>query len=155
MFSLFHLRYIDKNSGQDEHFWSNNRSEGNRRAWSGYAFEQVCLYHLPQIKKALGISGVLCNAYSWISKPLASEDGSQRKGAQIDLLIERADNVINLCEMKYASEEYTIDAEYERRLCERSRLFKEVTKPKRAFSLPSSQHLAYIRMPIPDWCKTR
>ena len=61
-----------------------------------------------------------------------SEDGSQRKGAKIDLLIDRADNVINLCEMKYASEEYTIDAEYEKRLCERSRLFKEVTKTKKS-----------------------
>ena len=132
LFSLFHLRYVDTNSGQDEHFWSNNRGEGNRRAWSGYAFEQVCLHHLPQIKKALGISGILCNAYSWISKPLVSEDGSQRKGAKIDLLIDRADNVINLCEMKYASEEYTIDAEYEKRLCERSRLFKEVTKTKKS-----------------------
>lgn len=132
LFSLFHLCFVDKNSGQDEHFWRNSRGDGSRRAWSGYAFEQVCLHHLPQIKKVLGISGILCNAYSWISKPSISADGEQRRGAQIDLLIDRADNVINLCEMKYASEEYTIDADYEKKLRERSRLFKEVTKTRKS-----------------------
>lgn len=132
LFSLFHLRYVRKNSGQDEHFWSNNRGESSRRAWSGYAFEQVCLHHLTQIKKALGISGILCNAYSWISKPFDAKDGTQWKGGQIDLLIDRADNAINICEIKYASEEFTIDNDYEKTLRERSALFKTVTKTKKS-----------------------
>ena len=135
LFSLFHLRYVDKNSGQDERFWSNNRGESSRKAWSGYAFEQVCLHHLPQIKQALGISGVLCNAYSWVSKPSTAPDGTPRPGAQIDLLIDRADQVINLCEMKYASEEYAIDAAYEKRLMERTALFREETKTKKSLQM--------------------
>ena len=131
LFSLFYLRFVDKNNGQDEHFWSNNRGDGSRRSWSGYAFEQVCLHHLPQIKISLGISGILCNAYSWISKS-SSSNGVQQKGTQIDLLIDRADNVINMCEMKYVSEEFTIDADYEKKLIERSALFKQVSKTKKS-----------------------
>jgi len=72
------------------------------RAWSGYAFEQVCLYHLPQIKKALGISGIETRSYSW--KSVTPENG-----AQIDLVIDRRDGVINICEMKFSIGEFIID----------------------------------------------
>lgn len=58
LYSLFYTRFVANNSGQDKNFWSNMRNSGSRTAWSGYAFEQVCLHHIPQIKKALGISGV-------------------------------------------------------------------------------------------------
>ena len=57
LYSLFYTRFVANNSGQDKNFWSNMRNSGSRTAWSGYAFEQVCLHHIPQIKKALGISG--------------------------------------------------------------------------------------------------
>ena len=74
-------------------------------AWCGLAFERVCLQHLPQIKQALGISGVLSEAYSWACKADPEKD---IYGSQIDLLIVRKDQVINLCEMKYADRKYPV-----------------------------------------------
>lgn len=132
LFSLFHLRFVANNNGQDEHFWSNMRNEGSRLAWSGYAFEQVCFHHVAQIKKALGISGILSNVYSWSCRPFVATDGSEWKGGQIDMLIDRADGAINICEMKYAQSEYVIDADYEQRLRERMASFAAVTKTKKA-----------------------
>lgn len=132
LFSLFHIRFVANNSGQDESFWSNMQGTGSRRAWSGYAFEQVCLHHIPQIKKALGISGILSNACSWTCSTFTDSTGIKWKGAQIDLLIDRNDNVINICEMKYSDGEFVIDTDYEQRLRERASLFQMVTKTKKA-----------------------
>lgn len=132
LFSLFHLRFVANNNGQDEHFWSNMRNEGSRLAWSGYAFEQVCFHHVAQIKKALGISGILSNVYSWSCRPFVATDGSEWKGGQIDMLIDRADGAIDICEMKFAQSEYVIDADYEQRLRERMASFAAVTKTKKA-----------------------
>lgn len=132
LFSLFHLRFIASNNGQDEHFWSNMRNDGSRLAWSGYAFEQVCFHHIPQIKKALGISGILSNVYSWACRPFVTTDGSEWKGGQIDMLIDRSDGAINICEMKYAHNEYVIDADYEQRLRERMASFAAATKTKKS-----------------------
>lgn len=132
LFSLFHLRFVANNNGQDEHFWSNMRNEGSRMAWSGYAFEQVCFHHIGQIKKTLGISGILSNVYSWSCRPFTTSDGSKWKGGQIDMLIDRADGAINICEMKYAQDEYVIDADYEQRLRERMASFSVATKTKKA-----------------------
>ena len=78
-------------------------------AWSGFAFEMLCLSHLKQIKKRLGISGVQTRACTWRS--LKAEHG-----AQIDLLIDRKDETVNVCEMKYANEEFEITKEYEGKL---------------------------------------
>lgn len=131
LFSLFHLRFVANNNGQDEHFWSNLRNDGSRNAWSGYAFEQVCFHHVRQIKKALGISGILSNVYSWSSQPFVDASGAKWKGGQVDMLIDRADGVINLCEVKYAHDEYAIDAAYAQRLRERESSFRVVTKTKK------------------------
>ena len=77
LYSLFYTRFVANNSGQDKNFWSNMRNSGSRTAWSGYAFEQVCLHHIPQIKKALGISGVLANVYSWSCRPFVDATGAE------------------------------------------------------------------------------
>ena len=95
-------------------------------AWRGLAFERVCLLHVPQIKKALGISGVLTSVYSWRHVP----DVTYTSGAQIDLMIERADRIVNICEIKYAREEFTIDKEYDRKLRNKIGTFRGVTKTK-------------------------
>ncbi|MBQ7159715.1 MAG: hypothetical protein IJS09_09910 [Treponema sp.] len=76
VFSLFHLRFVKKSTGQDEHFWSNLSGSAQKNAWAGYAFEQACLHHIPQIKTKLGISGVLSNVYSWNCKPFTDKDGT-------------------------------------------------------------------------------
>ena len=83
------------------------------------AFERICLQHLPQIKLALGFSAVISSAHSWIYK--SKEKGET--GAQIDLLIDRNDQTINLCEMKYAGDAYVIDEEEDQRLRHRQATF--------------------------------
>ena len=85
-----------------------------------------------QIKRALSIGGVISNVHSWSSKPFTDKNGTQWKGAQIDLLIDRADEVINICEMKFVSDKYVIDSEYEERLRNRTSLFRAVTKTKKS-----------------------
>jgi hypothetical protein len=85
-------------------------------AWRGYAFEQVCLAHLYQIKRALGINGVLTNASSWRSH-------SSTPAVQIDLVLDRGDNLINLCEIKYSKYEFEITKDYEETLRNRQRAF--------------------------------
>lgn len=132
LFSLYHLRFVANSNGQDEHFWSNMRNDGSRTAWSGYAFEQICFHHIPQIKKTLGIFGILSNVHSWACRPFVTADGSEWKGGQIDMLIDRADGVINICEMKYAKEEYVIDANYEQHLRERISSFRAATQTKKS-----------------------
>lgn len=132
LFSLFHIRFVAENNGQDEHFWSKLSGKGVMTSWSGYAFEQVCLHHLNQIKRALSIGGVISNVHSWSCKPFTDKNGTQWKGAQIDLLIDRADEVINICEIKFVSDKYIIDSDYEERLRNRATLFCAVTKTKKA-----------------------
>ena len=134
LFTLFHLRFLVKQTGQDQHYWT-NLDEATHEAWAGYAFEMVCLHHIPQIKKKLGITGVLTNAYSWSTKPLKDKDGGEWKGAQIDLLLDRADQVINVCEMKYSKHPYAISEAYDQRLRERLFTFKHHTKCKSALHI--------------------
>lgn len=102
-FTLFHFHYAQENKYQDEAFWTNSLNSARYRAWSGYAFEILCLNHIRQIKQVLGISGIQTRACCWLSK---KEEGC--KGAQIDLIIDRADQTINICEMKFAQSEYEI-----------------------------------------------
>ncbi|MCR5545334.1 MAG: hypothetical protein K6F30_02545 [Lachnospiraceae bacterium] len=82
MFSLFYLRFVNKNAGIDEHFWTNIGKTGKKIAWFGYAFEQVCLNHIPQIKAKLGISGILSNSYAWSRKAFTDSDGNEWEGGQ-------------------------------------------------------------------------
>lgn len=132
LFSLFHLKFVENDNSQDQNFWSNMTSSGAKNAWAGYAFEQVCLHHITQIKSKLSILGVLSSTYSWQCKPFTDSDGTQWKGGQIDMLIDRKDQVINICEMKYSVNEYVITEEYEKRLRDRQALFAKVTKTKKA-----------------------
>ena len=132
LFSLFHLRFVENDNSQDQNFWTNMSSTGAKNAWAGYAFEQVCLHHITQIKSKLSILGVLSSTYSWTCKPYTDKDGTEWKGGQIDMLIDRKDQVINICEMKYSVDEYTITEDYEKKLRQRASLFQHVTKTKKA-----------------------
>lgn len=131
LFCLFHIRFMNREREQDEHYWS-NLPEGKKNAWSGYAFEQVCLHHIPEIKAKLGISGVFCNVYSWNTAPYTDEDGTKWDGGQIDLLIDRRDDVINICEMKYSSEQYVITKDYEQHIMDRAQLFRHSTHTRKS-----------------------
>lgn len=105
-FTLFYLKFMSPRP-TDEHYWENRTDSAAVNAWCGLAFERVCLEHVGQIKAALGISGVLTNECSWSCK---SEPDKGIAGSQIDLLIVRKDQIINLCEMKYSEREYTVTA---------------------------------------------
>lgn len=132
LFSLFHLKFVENHDGQDESFWSKVQGKGMANAWVGYAFEQVCFHHVSQIKHALSIGGVLSNVYSWGRKGYVDEEGNKHKGGQIDMLIDRADDVINICEMKYVNSPFEITSEYEIRLRERAALFASSTRTQKA-----------------------
>ena len=130
-FSLYHLKFIAHHSGQDEYFWSNIK-ESVKNSWAGYAFEQVCLNHIDQIRAKLSIKGVLTNACAWSSPKQVDNDGTMWPGVQIDLLLCRGDHIIDMCEMKYSQDSYTITGEYERTLRERQSTFVHFTKTKDA-----------------------
>ena len=121
LFSLFHLRYVKGYRGQDDHHWQNMIDSPSRRAWSGYAFEQLCLHHIRQIKKKLGISGVQSDVCAWKSG-----------GCQIDLLIDRRDQTVNLCEMKFSQGEFEITRQYDEQLRKRAEIFRTATKTRKA-----------------------
>ncbi|MDR2486609.1 MAG: ATP-binding protein [Clostridiales Family XIII bacterium] len=122
-FSAFHLEWMGKGAGS-ENYWSSGSGSGARRAWQGYAFEQVCLAHVPQIKAALGISGVLTSAGAW-----------RGESAQIDLVLDRNDGIINLCEMKFAEGQFSIDRKYDLALRDKREAFQQKTKTKKALHL--------------------
>jgi uncharacterized protein len=124
-FSLFHLKFIKGHKTFDKNYWLKMIDSPSHRAWSGYAYEQVCLAHITQIKKALGISGIETETSSW--KSLVSADG-----AQIDLVIDRRDGVINLCEMKFSIHPFAIDKKYAAVLRNKTGTFKNETQTRKS-----------------------
>lgn len=96
-YSLFYHQFVKKAYNADEQYWVRLMNTPTYTTWSGLAFERICLLHTRQIKMALGISGIMANVYSWHVKKT-----EYHPGVQIDLLIDRSDNIINVCEMKYA-----------------------------------------------------
>jgi len=127
-YSLFYLNFISNARQSDEHFWTNLIDNATHRAWSGYAFEQVCMQHSAQIRQKLGISGVVTYSAAWRSK-------SSDPAAQIDLLIDRNDGVINLCEIKYAKNEFVIDKNMDKILQNKKSAFSMETKTRKAIHI--------------------
>ncbi len=123
-YCLFYLRYVQHDNSQDQHRWSHTIDNGAKQAWSGYAFEQVCLRHIEQIKQALKIDTILSDVCSW-----------QNAEAQIDLVIERNDHTINLCEMKYRQEPFSVTKKYYEEMNNRRELFRKATKSTKALHL--------------------
>ncbi|MFN0015142.1 MAG: AAA family ATPase [Saprospiraceae bacterium] len=127
-YTLFYLKFIEGAQVLDENNWVSALDNPQRRAWSGYAFEQVCLAHLTQIKKALGISGIQTSSSSWRS-------GNPEFRAQIDLVIDRRDQVINLFEMKFSINPFSIDKNYEVALRQKIGVFKAETRTRKSVFL--------------------
>ncbi len=123
-YTLFYFDFIAQNMFRDENFWTTSFNSPIHNTWSGIAFERLCLAHLPQIKKALGISGVQTTACSW-----------RNSSAQIDLLIDRKDDTINVCEMKYSKGKYEINQSYEEKLNDRMETFVSDTGTKKTLLL--------------------
>lgn len=133
-FSLFHLHFIKGQSAFTKDYWLKLIGTGAYNAWSGYAFEMVCLHHVDQIVEGLGISGTINKPCSWVYRPTKAlkerdnVDDNLKTGSQIDLLIDRNDKTITVCEMKYSDGEYEIDKAYDKYVQERLRRFKDVEK---------------------------
>ncbi len=131
-YTMFYFRFIRDGFGRDEHFWSNTLDNPSRRAWAGLTFEQLCKDHIMLIKKKLGISGVLSSESSWFSSG-SRDDGSS--GAQIDLLIDRRDQVINICEIKFSLNEVRIDKDYDQKLRNKIEAFRLETNCRKTLQL--------------------
>lgn len=124
-FCKFYLKFVDGKHITDQHFWTNNIKSPAVSAWKGIAFEDLCLIHIQQIKRALGIEGVSSSESS-----LQIKGDGEREGTQIDLVIDRADNVVNLCEMKFYNDDFSVTKEYYRKLNHRMNAVQRLL-PKR------------------------
>ena len=133
-FTLFYFRFLKDYNGRDELHWSHLAKDQRRVSWEGVAFERVCLLHSAQIKWALGVAGVASEESAWHRRP----SGGGESGAQIDLVIERADRVTNLCEMKFSSEPYSIGKDEADRMRSKVATFKSATGTRNAC------HVTYV-----------
>lgn len=132
-YTLFYFDFIKENRNGDEHFWTSQYNTSIHTGWAGRAFERVCMQHIRQIKSELGFAASISSVHSWIYK--APKDPSTGKtiykGAQIDLLIDREDDTINLCEMKYTRAPYVIsDSEYQNIQYRREAFIRETKTEK-------------------------
>lgn len=127
-YTLFYYEYIE-GQHQGSNYWRTMLGTPKYYTWCGLAFERACLWHVNQIKKKLGISGILTNEYAWRCLP---DESTGRRGAQIDLLIDRSDGIVDVCEMKYSKELYTITSEYSLELARKRNVFQSVTGTKKA-----------------------
>lgn len=130
-FTLFYFKFIDGQKTNEKNYWSKMMQKNVYAVWSGLAFERICFQHIEQIKKALGISGVISNVYSWTYKP----DGDGEHGVQIDMLIDRDDNVINLCEIKFSKSEYEITSAYDREIHRKADIFTRKTRTSKGVTI--------------------
>ena len=126
-YTLFYYQFIKNNPSTDDNFWMKTIGRPAYNTWCGLAFERLCMAHSRQIKAALGISGILATIYSWHTAP---SDG--KPGAQIDMLIDRADNVLDICEMKYSQTPYAITSAYRTTLLNKAGRLSEAAAGKRA-----------------------
>ncbi len=115
-YSLFYLKFIKNNSSSS---WTSLFTSRSYVSWSGFAFETLCLKHVDQILKKLGLIGIHSKSSSW-----------RNKNAQIDLLIARADRSINICEMKFSENVFVIDKSYAEKILKKKREFKNETSTR-------------------------
>jgi uncharacterized protein len=127
-FTLFYLTFVKESKAQIKGAWLAQLNSPKWRAWSGYAFEYICRYHVDAIKKALGISGIYAEISTWRSQ-------KSKKGTQIDLIIDRNDRIINICEIKFSIDQYTITKTYAENLQHKLNTFRTETGTKKTLFL--------------------
>ena len=128
-YTLFYYKFVDSRNIREEQWWSKNSSSSAVSSWMGTSFEMVCLKHNQNIKDALGLQVISTETTTWHCNPNEQEN---TPGAQIDMIIERADRIIHLCEIKFSIDKYNISKDYENRLRERASLFRYLTKNKKS-----------------------
>ncbi len=124
-FCRFYLHWVEGKSNLPIDLWQGDGSQ-SIVSWRGVAFEEVCFNHIPQIKRALGITGVVTKESSW-----AYRGDDETDGTQIDMVINRPDHIVNMCEMKFYGDEFSVDKTYDRKLKHRKMLLGNVI-PKRS-----------------------
>jgi uncharacterized protein len=129
-FSLFYFRFMQKEKGNEKGQWLAKSTTPAYTSWCGYAFESICLKHIVQIKKGLQIAGMQSSQSSWYKA-----GSQQNEGAQIDLLIDRADQCINICEIKFSTTPFIIDKKYAGSLEKRLMLFRQQTATRKNLML--------------------
>lgn len=128
-YTLFYHQFVKKYGRSDKPVWMHLMSTPRHHSWSGYAFEQLCLYHHRQIEQKLGISGIMTETFGWSSAP------NKHPGTQIDLVIRRADRMVNVCEMKYSDGPFVLTRQYEEKLRECIQLFRQENHIRGAVNL--------------------
>ncbi|MBO7572242.1 MAG: ATP-binding protein [Bacteroidales bacterium] len=139
-YTLFYFSFIANRTGNDENFWTRSINTPAYNVWCGLSFERVCLQHIRQIKLGLSIAGTVSDVYAW-----RTMSGDGHLGAQIDMVIDRNDKVINLCEMKYSEYEYSLTADDISNLINKKKAFVSETKTRKAvqFTMITSCGLAH------------
>ncbi len=127
-FCSFYLHHVKANRLQ-KNFWQMHYNSPAMNSWLGYAFEEVVFSHIDQVKRALGISGVCTNESAW-----SVEGTDTQEGMQIDLMIDRADRVVNVCEIKFCNDEYAVTASYSRKILSRIDYASNFFKHRRSVS---------------------
>ena len=128
-FLLFHYAFLADGAADGVSSWADfSRDTGRYANWRGHAFEMLCLGHVAQVKTALGIAGVHTDEYPWESQSKAGD-------AQIDLIIERADGIANICEMKFTDKPFAISADYEVKLLNKRDMFAQEAGIKHALRI--------------------
>ena len=124
-YTLFYLKFIAGNHNLDSKWWTHHLADPGVRAWEGLTFEVICMEHHERIKQALGISGMATAVSTWRSE---GDEEKELPGTQVDMVIERADRIIHLCEMKFSEGAFSLSSEYATKLRNRAALFKLKTR---------------------------
>jgi hypothetical protein len=130
-YSLFYIKFIENSRAKGPGTWLMFSTGNSWKSWSGFAFESICMKHMDQIKAAIGIKNVYSEVSVWRHQPKTAND----QGAQIDMLIDRADRCINICEMKFASGNFEITKSYAKDLEAKLKIFQARTKTKKTLFL--------------------
>lgn len=134
-YTLFYYKFVYGNHTKDDAYWLHHFNDASVKSWLGFSFELLCFMHVAQIKKALGISGIATSVSTWRKFATKTNDNKKElsaEGAQIDLLIDRIDKMIHLCEIKFSEKEYSITKAYAQKLRERAETFRKDSKTSKA-----------------------
>ncbi len=123
-YTLFYFKFLENDTSHDDEWWTHHMDTSGVHAWMGVTFEMLCMLHHKAIKKALGISGMATELSTWRCAP----DDECSTGAQVDMIIDRPDRIVHLCEMKFSESTFNITKAYEMKLRERLGIFKLKTK---------------------------
>ena len=145
LYSLFYIKFIKPAKFVGAGAWKAFATSPSYKAWAGYAYETICMMHIDQIKKALGIGGVYTEMSAW-----KFYGNDELPGAQIDLLIDRRDQIINLCEAKFTNKEFALTKSYVADLRRKRSIFEQITGTKKSVfttlisTYPAMQNQYYL-----------